>query len=400
MYTFIAQNKYNESKNLMIIKVCFYVSIISNLILYIAQPLHIVILETLASRSFMLSNIVALFFVFSHCLKSYIPYKTQLMISILFMLAYSFLSFLISNSCGFYIYLVRIICYLALPIYLIYVDYLRPDKRMINTIYIINILTSLVFIALSFSKYRYAGYEIYMGTDKAWLTLGYFNPNQTAMYLIVNIIVLLSALSYYKKRIFKGLLLMDILYLCLLLLDTSSRTSIGIGIIILMATIFNHKKRISKLMVLTTLAIPLVFLLLYPWAYENGLIYLLEFGGKMDFSSRSVIFTNILKSVKDQFLFGNFSAYQLQNLHNGVLSVYSSLGLVGLFFFYNFYIRAYLHLQESSIQSRTAYIAMIGLLSIFIHSCTESAFLVGGSVYAGSLSVLILLAKLDSKDVS
>ena len=392
--------KQEESNNTVVFKLCFYVTIVSNLVIYIAQPLHIVLLETLASRFFMLSNLVALFFVFNHCIRNYNPYKTQQLVTIIFLLAYTFLSFLLSNGSGLYTYIIRILCYLALPIYFMYLDYLKPDKWILNFIFILNILISLVFISLSFSNLRYAGYESFLGTDKAWLTLGYFNPNQTAMYLLITIIILLCALYYYKHKLLRFLLLLDIVYLGTLLYDTSSRTSIGVGILILIAVLLKRRPSISKGLILVVLSLPLLFLLLYPLMYEKGWIYILEFGGKMDYSSRSVIFEMILTSVQDRFLFGDFSAYQLQNLHNGVLSVYSSLGIVGLLLFYLFYTRAYLHLQARGLNSRTAYISMIGLLSIFLHACTESAFLVGGSIYAASLSSLILLTRLEDKDVN
>ena len=392
--------KQEESNNTVVFKLCFYVTIVSNLVIYIAQPLHIVLLETLASRFFMLSNLVALFFVFNHCIRNYNPYKTQQLVTIIFLLAYTFLSFLLSNGSGLYTYIIRILCYLALPIYFMYLDYLKPDKWILNFIFILNILISLVFISLSFSNLRYAGYESFLWTDKAWLTLGYFNPNQTAMYLLITIIILLCALYYYKHKLLRFLLLLDIVYLGTLLYDTSSRTSIGVGILILIAVLLKRRPSISKGLILVVLSLPLLFLLLYPLMYEKGWIYILEFGGKMDYSSRSVIFEMILTSVQDRFLFGDFSAYQLQNLHNGVLSVYSSLGIVGLLLFYLFYTRAYLHLQARGLNSRTAYISMIGLLSIFLHACTESAFLVGGSIYAASLSSLILLTRLEDKDVN
>lgn len=387
----------DKSKNLIVFQVCFYVTIISNLIIYIAQPLHIVLLETLASRCFILSNLVALFFVFNHCIKEYLPYKTQQMLTIFFILGYSLISYLMSNGSSLYTYLIRIFCYLALPIYFLYLDYLKPDKRMLNAIFLINILISIVFISLSFSKYKYAGYESFIGTDRAWLTLGYFNPNQTAMYLVITTIILLCTLYYYKNKGVKIILLIDIVYLVTMILQTSSRTSICVVIFILVVTLLKRRTGISKFMVLAILALPLFFILLYPFLYEHGWIYLFEYGGKADYSSRSDIFQSILASLKNQFLFGDFGTYQLQNLHNGILSVYSSLGVVGLVLFYLFYGRAFLHIQERQLQSKTAYTSMIGLLSIFLHACTESAFLVGGSMYAGSLSILILLVRLEDE---
>lgn len=383
----------------MVFRVCFYLTIISNLIIYIAQPLDLLVLETLASRCYMLSNLVAFLLAINHSMKKQIPYKTKQIITIVLMICFSLVSFLLSSNSGMYNYVIRLLCYLALPFYFLYIDYLTPDKITLNFVFIINFITSIVFTLLSFSKYKYAGYESFLGTDGAWLTLGYNNPNQTAMYLIITLILLLCSLIYFRRKIIKLLILLDILYMCWLLLETSSRTCICIGILILAAFILKKKLNTSVIIVIGVLLLPMLFMIFYPSMYENGWIHLFEFRGKADYSARSYIFQSILTSVQKQFVFGNFSTYQLQNLHNGILSVYASFGIVGSVLFYIYYLRAYIHILTHGIKSRIAYISFLGLLAIFIHACAESAFIVGGSMFAGSLSILIFLVKLDEKEV-
>ncbi|HWT75764.1 MAG TPA: hypothetical protein VN258_13755 [Mobilitalea sp.] len=389
----------DKSINLKVFKVCFYLTLISNLTIYIAQPFDIMLLATLASRCFMLSNLVAFLFAVNHSINKYVPYKTEQIITIICMVCFSFLSFLLSSNLGLYNYVIRMFCYLALPFYLLYMDYLKPDRKMLYFTFLINFLTSIVFTLLSFSKYKYAGYESFIGTSGAWLTLGYDNPNQTAMYLVITIIILLCTMNYFKKLWIKVLNLLDIFYMCWLLLETSSRTCIGIAVIILALLLLKRKYDIPKTLIVGILLLPAFFMVFYPFLYEHGWIYFLEFRGKADYSSRSYIFQTVLSSVQKKFLFGDFSSYQLQNLHNGILSVYSSLGLAGLLLFYIYYLRAYIHILANKIKSRTAYISFLGLLAVFLHACTESAFLVGGSMFAGSLSVLIFLVKLDWNEV-
>lgn len=389
----------DKSLNLIVFKVSFYLTLVSNLVIFIAQPFEITILMTLSSRCYMLCNLVSFFFAINHSLKKFVTYKTIQIVTIVFMISFSLVSFLLSNSGGMYNYVIRLLCYLALPFYFLYIDYLKPDKRMLNVTFFISFLISIVFTLLSFSKYSYAGYENFLGTSGAWLTLGYANPNQTAMYLTITLIILLCAMNYYTMKSIKLLLLLDIFYMGWLIIKTSSRTCILIGILIAVIIIFKRKYHISRFIVTGILLLPLLFMIIYPYLYNNGWIYLFEFGGKADYSSRSYIFRGVLDSVHNQFLFGNFGSYQLQNLHNGTLSVYSSLGLVGLLLFYIYYFRAYFNIFKNGIKSRTAYISFIGLLAVFLHACTESAFVIGGSMFAGSLSILIFLVKLDSKDV-
>lgn len=389
----------DEALKLSVFKFCFYITLGSNLVIFITQPLNITILESLASRCFMLSNLLAFFFSIYHSLRKFIPYKTKQIVTIFFMICFSFLSYLLSNESGLYQYIIRIWCYLALPFYLLYVDYLKPDKRMIHTIFFVNILISIVYILLSLSKYSYMGYEKFIGTNNAWLTLGYDNPNQTAMYLVINLIVLLCSFHYVKKRSIQLVIVLFILYIGVLLIKTSSRTCILIGAIIFFIDLIKRNFKISKVIVIGMLFLPFVFMLIYPFLYKHNLLYFFSFGGKTDYESRSQIFQSVLNQVGSNFLFGKFGKYQLQNLHNGTLSVYASIGLVGLVLFYIFYIRAYLKIISNGIKSKVAFISLLGLLSVFLHACTEGAFLVGGSVFAGSLSVLIYLTKFVEKGV-
>lgn len=388
-------------------EVCYFLTLTANLIIYIAQPYDISILVMIASRCFMLSNLLAFIFAVFSSMTQYIPYKTNQIITIAFMIGFSIVSFLLSGSGGIYLYIIRLWCYLALPIYFLYIDYLKPNKTMINFTFVIFFLISINFILLSFTKYRYAGYENFIGTKSAWLTLGYDNPNQTGMYLLITLIILYCAWNYYTKKILKALILIDILYMGKLLFETSSRTCILVGILITAAVLLKtgefilYKKRytVSLFTVTGCLLLPTAFLFLYPYLYNNGLIRFFEIGGKTDFSSRSIIFSQVLSDLKGHFLFGDFSTYLLQNTHNGILSVLSSLGIVGLIAFYIYYFRAYFNMIENGLRSRAAYTAFIGLLGVFIHASAEGALITGGSMYAGTLSVLIFLAKLDWEGV-
>ena len=390
----------NKDRNIHVFKISYYVTLAADFFLLIAQPLNITILEMLSSRCFLICTVAVLIAAVSHSYQYYMPYKTHQIIILGFLLCFSFVSYLLSGSSGLYDYLVRMLCYIALPVYFIMIDYLKPDKIMIQVTFIVNILISGLFTYLSFSSYRYAGYESYIGTGGAWLTMGYHNPNQTAMYLLVNLIILLCALHYYKQKSIRFLLLIDSFYIGYLLFETSSRTCIIAGIFILLFTLPRRHYTISKFTATAVLFLPLIFILLYPTLFQNGWLHLLEFRGKSDFDSRNYIFRTAVATVSNQFLFGNYGMYQLRNLHNGILSVYSSLGLTGVLFFYLYYIKAYFHILSYGIKSKVAYISMGGLLAVFLHACTESAFLTGGSIYAGGLCILIYLTRLDSKEVN
>lgn len=389
-----------KSQNINILRTCFIITIASNLVIYIAQPLNILFLQTIASRCFIISNVVAFFYVFLYNVKARSKNNTIYKIIIILAIVFSStISYLLSSG-GVYDYIIRLLCYLALPFYFLYIDYVKLDKRLLDTIFFITFLTSLFFIYLSFTEYAYSGYENFLGTQQAWLTLGYDNPNQTGMYLLLTMIILICALHYYEMTNIRIIILIDILFIAKLLIETSSRACIFSGIFVFIITFVKKKFNLSKYTVILIMLIPLIFMIGYPYFYDSFLKqYSFEVFGKQDISSRALMIKWVLSSLDGSYLFGNYGVNKLSNSHNGTLSIYSSLGVVGLILFYIYFFVAYFDLLKK-IKSKTASIAFIGLLAIFIQSTVEAAFFTGGSMYAGTLSILIYLAKLDLEGIN
>jgi len=96
----------DKSFDVRVFQFCFYLTLVSNLIIYIAQPLNLLLLETLASRCFMLCNLIALFFVVNKSIKHAIPYMTSQIITIICMVCFSFISYLLSSQSGLYNYII------------------------------------------------------------------------------------------------------------------------------------------------------------------------------------------------------------------------------------------------------------------------------------------------------
>lgn len=384
---------------LSIIHVCFYITVLSNLMIYITLPLNIILLATLASRCYILCNLITFLAAVILCTKKYMPYRTNQILIIIFMLLFSTISFVLSNGVTFFQYLTKILSYLAVPFYFLSIDYIIPKKKITDFVYLVNFLISIVFTFLSFSSYSYKGYAHYLGTKNAWLTLGFSNPNQTAMYLMLNFIVLFCTYFYYKKKLLRVTAFLFLIYIGKLLYNTSSRTCIITVIIIIAIILLKRKNQVSDLGIIAFLLIPTVFMILYPVLYKNGLFLQREILGKTDYGTRSIFYEQALNALKSNWLFGNYGKFRLANLHNGTLSVLSSLGIAGFISFYACYFRAHFQIKTYGPKSKSSFIAWIGLLAVFLHTCAESALITGGAMYAGSISVLIYLAKSDDKEV-
>lgn len=387
------QQSASKDLQLRVFKLCFIITVMANLVIYIAMPFHIMILEAFASRCYMLFNLVAFIAAVYYSLKTYLPYKANQILIITFMLAFSLVSFVNTGAEGIYSYIIHIWCYLALPIYLLWIDFLKPERKLLHYVFLINFLTSVLFILLSLSSYAYKGYEHYLGTNYAWLTLGYDNPNQTSMYLLVNYIVLLCSIFYYKKKLLRFILLLDLLYIGKLIYDANSRTCFTIAVLITIVILIKNKNKLSELSVAAILLLPVVFLVIYPFLYQRGYLHF-EYMGKSDYYSRTYLYHNVFLNLKGHLLFGNFMVYRFENLHNGVLSILASLGVTGVLLFYLYCFMTYLHIGRNNIKSKISLIAFTGILAVFLNACTESALFVSGSMYAGSISVLIFLTKL------
>lgn len=109
-------------------------------------------------------------------------------------------------------------------------------------------------------------------------------------------------------------------------------------------------------------------------------------------TGRFSIYTRVFRnySIID-FLFGDFSRYRFDNLHNGYLSIMATVGVPSMVLFISLLYQKTTALLNY-ISQRHQRLAYIGLLFLIMHMAFEAAFFTAGSVYAVSVLILVWLS--------
>ena len=302
------------------------------------------------------------------------------------LIAIAFSALFSDQPITFSIHISGILNFLEMLFAIYIIDSLEHKKSLIRFLYWMNIIVALVFIALYFTSYAYSSKII------GSLTLGYSNPNTTAIYLLMNIAIIAIFFDRQQKFLAKIVLFSIGLFLFHLLFLTKSRMCLIAAILILVFRFFAPKWKLPKWTILPVQLLPLAFLFLYPYLYRQNQYSNSIFLNKELFSGREVYFSEMLARLRSIWLVGDFGAHPFTNAHNGPLAVLLGAGTVGYlayFWFINSTIRTY----HSRAKTCSQTIALIVIFAIFIHSCAEAAMTVGGANYSILLATVFWILK-------
>lgn len=283
--------------------------------------------------------------------------------------------------------------FLALPIMISYTALFKIDFDLKPFVYAYIILLSGLFIWLYHTDLRHAFETIYGVEQIEAVTLGYNNPNQTAMYLFVCVIGLVSAFSYFRPKLVKLFLLLDVCYISWLLVQTQSRTATLLLAAFLILVLYSRRRSIPKSWPALSVLAPVIYLLLLPVTtlFQKEILVM----GQNLFTGRDAIYNRYLSNVNFlTFFLGDLRRYMFQNLHNGYLAIAASAGIftcLGYFWLLRSHTSGNLPRRDAPVEERTAF---IGFLCLIIYTSSEAAFFVGGAGYAFLIfSIFSLFAK-------
>lgn len=248
-------------------------------------------------------------------------------------------------------------------------DRIKIDKSLITFIYSCSIVMALVEIGYSQTKYaHWNGYR-----EHIHLVLGIENPNLTAIFLFLIYAMLIITMKGQKHR-WIAILLEG--YLLWMIWQTYSRAVIIAAIVLSLVTFGKKLVRIPKLIILGCCAVPFIFVPIYMDLYQRMSNF--QILGKSIFSGRQNDFINYLSMIDTPMkqLFGNLGLNMFQNAHNGPLAIYTAIGLIGTIAFYYILIKRLVKASERA--SAMGNVAIVAILSCFLHSCGEAALFLGG----------------------
>ena len=273
---------------------------------------------------------------------------------------------------------------MLLAIYI--VDRIPSSESLHRFLLRINLVIALVFAVLSRTSYAYSHIII----DS--LNLGYANPNATAIYLLMNVSLLLVYSFRIQKRLHKWALFALCAYLVYLIYETDSRTCLIAVAVIGIYTFTSPKWRIPNWLFPVVLLIPLAFLFVYSSLYQTGRYMDLMILGKPFYSGRESYFVQMLGDLKGYWLIGDVGQHPFSNMHNGPLTILSGCGVLG-YLIYLLYIHGTLRQYYRGEVSRIQTVALMVIFAAFIHSGSEAALLTGGANYSITMATFYWLLK-------
>ncbi len=285
--------------------------------------------------------------------------------------------------------LVQYMCFLMLPGCCVLYKHAGRVKELKKAIYIANIFYAFLFIALIYAPNSHVADSGYALEEVEELTLGYQNPNETAIYLMLTFFVLCATVLAAHKRLWRvctGALALQIYYMTL---QTKSRTCVVLCTVFLVLVLLQKRFRIGRKMLKVAVVLPAIILLImmeFPqWVAR------LRFMGEVADTGRIQIFNAFFKNWDFGIaLLGNFLQYGGENLHNSFLTLMALFGIpAAVYYMYVLYKQSVDY--KNRIQAPVSYMAFVSWIMVIIHGVAEGALLAAGTVYAGMAGLLLIM---------
>lgn len=291
--------------------------------------------------------------------------------------------------------LVQYMCFLMLPGCCVLYRHAGRVKELKKAIYIANVFYAFLFIALIYAPNSHIAYGPYGLEEVEELTLGYQNPNETAIYVMLSFFALTAAAFNEEKLTWKwcyGALAAEMYYI---VLQTQSRTCIVLCTAFLVLALLQKRFKIGKKMLKVAVVLPVIILLImmeFPqW------IARLRFMGEVADTGRILIFNSFFENWDmSHAVLGDFLQYGGSNLHNSFLTLMGMFGLpTATFYMYFIYKNSVVYAEQSATQG--AYLGYVGWIMLIIHGIAEGTLVAAGTVYAGMAGLMLILMLPEEK---
>ena len=232
-----------------------------------------------------------------------------------------------------------------------------------------------------------------------FLSLGFSNSNLGGMWCFVafvGIVWSLSSLHGFKK---KAILLSEGVALMYLVFLTGSRSSMisMLGICVCPFIKWLNSVRCRKFFSICSLLVPMIFPLLYITAYNKG--FDIAFGenqGKSFFSGRHTLWKFAMEQAMEHPILGAYNEISYgtgtSNMHNIVIDILASYGVVVLFFVILLISWVLLDISKNSM-SESQNVMFYGFLMALIQGTFEAALFTGSSGYGACCCIFLLISK-------
>ena len=292
----------------------------------------------------------------------------------------AFFSALLSGPTAILGQLVPLICFFMLPISLMLYKNVYNIATIKKWIYRFNWLYTLLFTYLFFSPMSHVFYGKYGKETLDALTLGYANPNQTGIFLMISFIIALSGFQREMKKKYKATYCIQCIWTFILVCQTLSRTCMIICIALLLIWLFKGVLRIGKKFTLVCFSLPAVMAVLLIFG-EEKFQSILILNEEFDTGRTSLLKNVIMCLTPAAILFGDFSGWIGSNLHNSYFTIFAIFGIVGLVAYIVFLWKIVKdYFTQIDKKSSAAIFAYLGVLMSIVHGSADSTLLTAGMV--------------------
>lgn len=360
-----------------------YILMFGLLAIQIASPLRIDLMVSLGTRMIFGSTILA--FILSVKLRKN---RDVYFLTIILLMIIVVLSMIVSMNLS-YKGIVAALSFLEIPLFM--EAYPKINSQNIKkTIYISFTILSIYYNLISFTSLSHIYYTDYGERFMDFLSLGYNNPNETAMYLFLCTIILVAFHSEVKNKVAKIFLTIDIILIVRLIWLTLSRTGLILSSVFIFLVILLQNKKIPNFLRIIATALPLIFLILTIF-FNQFLSNWTLFGDTFE-TGRYDIYIEVIKNLNLIQLFVGDYNYYFKNLHNAICSIFATTGILGVSIYYWFMISKIRYIHNSILDNKIGKIGLIGILCIYTYTSTEAAFFIsGGSFAAFVISIYLLI---------
>ena len=369
-------------KNQKVNKFVLVESIICVLIIYFTCTLK----SDLASRVFTFSFIWLLLYFFMDIINS----NWHISQSYLFAIVIGIVSFLFlllsttgTNESISFSYLTEYFLFMSTIVFTALAEKITINRKSFNFIFVSNLIISGIY------TYTYVKFpQAYSAVSTNALYLNFTNPNLAGMFLFLNILYMILAFIYYKRKLVKIIFLVGAILDFDLLLKTESRNVLLalalfaplVGIVF-MGKIRRFKKWFSFIINITPIVFVSLYLTFINVIIEGGWLDFLVSKGK-DLNSRVEVWNTLIEKIEGKWLIGNY-AEASGNAHNSHMVLLGSFGIIVLIMVIFFTNRVVVNISEKGETKFQAY-CMAAYFSVIFMGFGE------GSLYSGGLCVYIL----------
>ena len=360
---------------------------IIQLFLLLAFVMHWESLISITSQLVLICGVVMIF--------NSIILDTDKKIDYVILLMYLFMICCLSYS---YELFIRVICFAIMISAFDTGLMVKLDKKTIKILAISSVLQAVLLIIMSYTPLAYS--VDHFGDNAYYLALGFSNPNTTGVVLFSTVFTVVALLDYYNYsvsiksfRVKTLVIISGVLMLVRLLYLTNSRTSLIICLVTLLLFLFfkiqSNNKSFSKIVILLIMLVPTIYYYTYITYSSQILFDEIVFMGKPLFSGREVVFEEAHVAWTN-FWFGNANRSMFGNAHNSTITVVENIGIVGFVIYMFYYAKRLFQYNKRSSKDN---MALLAILSLFIHGCNEAVMFTGGSIfyiYVLNLCLLVL----------